>query len=179
MRKLGIWALILVPLLFILVGGCTQYNKIQNKEIDFEREDKVRVAQYDKMWKILKQKGIVAKTNDSSFQRVVDAVMAGRKDGEGLAMKWIQEQNPTAQFSEVSSMYKDLSRTIEAERNSFFEQEKKMAEIVADHDRLRRTFPGSIWAMVFGTKPINYKPIQSSRTEDVMKTGKDDDVSVF
>lgn len=179
LRKLGKIALVIVPLLVLLGWAIGQYNTEQDVRISFENQYRNRTALYDKMWKTLKQKGVVASRNDTSFQNVVAAIMAGRKDGEGVAFKWIQEQNPGAQFTEVTRLYEDLSRTIEAERSGFFQQEKVLSDIKAEDDRLLRKFPGMILFKIYGTKPIDYKPITSDRTDDAIKTGKDNDTSVF
>jgi len=116
---------ILAILVLSLIGSFVSFS---NQEIDlrnrFTQKMEERTAFYDKMWKTLSQKSQIALKNDSSFARNVDAIMSGRKDSEGVFMKWIQESNPNANYDQVSVLYQDLSRSVEGERDGFFIQEK-------------------------------------------------------
>lgn len=171
--------LIGIPVLFFVFS----FISFNNNEVDlrnaFEQKIDERTGFYDKMWKTLKGKSQVAVKNDSSFQNVVNIQMNGQKDGEQVTWKWIQQSNPSASFSEVSKLYADLSRTIEAERNGFFEREKELQRIQREHKNLLQKFPGNIAAMILGKKPLKYKVITSDKTDDVIQTGKDNDTNVF
>jgi hypothetical protein len=158
------------------IGFSNQESHLKNS---FKREMSNRAAFYDKMYKIISQKSQIAIRNDSSFKDNIHMIMDARKDSEQIFMKWIQESNPNANFSEVSALYKDLSRAVEAEREGFFVQEKTLADIVNQHDNLISTYPGAFYNIFFNRESITYKPISSDRTDDVMKTGKDNNTSVF
>lgn len=178
-KKLGLW-LVGGVLALTLVFGFIGFN---NNEVDlrnqFTQKTTERTAFYDKMWKTINQKGQIALRNDSSFRNNVELIMAGRKDAEGIFMKWVQESNPNANFQEVSALYKDLSRSVEAEREGFFQQEKVLQDIKLQHDNLLSKFPSSFYGWVLGKKKLDYKPITSDRTDEVIKTGKDNDVKLF
>lgn len=178
-KKLAIWG-VAATLIFVLVSLTVSTS---NQEVDvrsqFEQKMDERKAFYDKLYKILNQKSQIASKNDSSFRKNIDIIMSGRKDAEGTVMKWITESNPNAQYAEVSSLYKDLSRAVEAQREGFFEQEKTIQDIVRVHKNLLRKFPsGVLLTTLFGRKELTYTPISSDRTDDVFKTGKDNDVSL-
>lgn len=178
--KLLIWVVLLgLPLIFII----STYASFNNRDVDlrttFDMHKTNRTAQYDKMWKIISQKGQVAKAYDSSFIRAVHEAMDPRKDGAGIMMKWVQENNVLVQIGTVQELYKDLSRTIEAERNSFFEREQTLASIKQQHSKFLRSFPNNLYNLFMGRKELEYTPITSSRTDEVIRTGKDDDVKVF
>lgn len=178
--KIFIWIVLLgLPIIFII----STYSSFNNKEVDlrttFEMQMKNRKGLFDKMWKTIAQKANVAKTYDSSFLRIVNAAMDPRKDGAGVMMKWVTESNPTLQANTVQELYKDLSRTIESERNSFFERETTLASIQQQHSKFLRSFPNNFYNIFMGRKELIYEPITSDRTDDVMKTGKDNDVKVF
>lgn len=145
----------------------------------FEQKIDERKAFFDKMHKIIAQKSQVSVKNDSSFRKNVEIIMAGRKDAEGTFMKWIQESNPNADYKEVAALYKDLSRSIEAEREGFFVQEKVIQDIVREHKDLIRTFPSNIFMWVLGRHELNYTPISSDFTDEVFKTGKENDINLF
>jgi len=165
---------------FMIFGSFISFS---NNEVDlrnrFKQKMDERTAFYDKMWKTLAQKSQIALKNDSSFARNVDAIMAGRKDAPQLFMKWVQESNPNANYDQVSELYKDLSRSVEGQRDGFFMQEKMIQGIVLEHSNLLQKFPGSFYNIFFGRKPLEYKPITSDRTDDVIRTGKDNDVKLF
>jgi hypothetical protein len=180
MKKIIIGIAVLVILCIPVLQSISLYNQYHLIVNKFNQKMDERSAFYDKMWKTISQKGKVAVKNDSSFTRNINLIMQGRKDAEGLMMKWVQESNPNVNFQEVSALYKDLSRTIEAEREGFFIQEKYLQDIKLQCDNLLAVFPGGwILRTFFGAEYIKYKPITSDRTDDAVRTGKDNDVSVF
>jgi hypothetical protein len=171
---------------FLLIFGFSIFSSaisFSNQEVElrnrFKQKIDERTAFYDKMWKTLSQKSQIAVKNDSSFVRNVNAIMAGRKDAQGLVMKWVQESNPNANFDQVSALYQDLSRAVEGQRDGFFMQEKMIMGIVLEHSNLIDKFPGSFWNSFYGRTRLEYKPITSDRTDEVIRTGKDNDVKVF
>ena len=105
--------------------------------------------------------------------------MQNRKDAGNLFMKWVQESNPNANYDQVSELYQDLSRSVEGQRDEFFMEEKMIQNVVMEHNNLIEKFPGSLWNSFLGRKHLEYKPITSDRTDEVMSTGKDNDVKVF
>lgn len=169
---------------FVFIGLFSSVISTSNEEVDlrnrFKQKMDERTAFYDKMWKTLSQKSQIAVKNDSSFARNVDAIMAGRKDAGQLFMKWVQESNPNANYEAVSSLYADLSRAVEGQRDGFFMQEKMIQDIVLAHDNIMTKFPsGFILSNFMGRTRLTYKPITSDRTDEVIKTGKDNNVDLF
>jgi hypothetical protein len=172
-------ACVMLPLLLVtsgLVGFSNQEVTLRNA---FKQKITERTAFYDKMWKTMDQKSQIALKNDSSFKQNVDIIMSGRKDAQGVVFKWITESNPNANYSEVAALYKDLSRSVEAERAGFFVQEKYIQDVVMEHDNLLDRFPGTLWNTFMSRKHLVYNPITSDRTDEVMKTGKDNDTKLF
>jgi len=164
----------------VTIGSFLSFS---NGEIDLENRFKQkmdeRTAFYDKMWKTISQKSQIALKNDSSFSKNVNAIMEGRKDAGDLFMKWVQESNPNSNYNEVALLYMDLSRTVEGQRDVFFMEEKMIQNIVMEHNNLIDKFPGSLWNSFLGRKHLEYKPITSARTDEVIRTGKDNNVNVF
>lgn len=170
---LGVIVFIVGAWVYNLVAAETTIRNIYNQKIT------ERTAFYDKLWKTISQKGQVAAKNDTSFHRNIVAIMNAREDGANVFMKWVQESNPNANFNEVSALYQDLSRTIEAEREGFFDRELMLQDVKLQHDNLIKEPSHRFVFWIFGIKELDYKPITSDRTDDVMKTGKDNNVSVF
>lgn len=179
-KSLLILSVVLTPIFVMFMQLVSLSNKdvlLRNK---FKQKLDERTAFYDKMWKKINQKGKITLKQDSSFTRNLNVVMTNRKDGEQLMMKWITESNPMSNYTEVSKLYQDLSRTIDAERENFFFQEKYLQDIKLQSDNLLSVFPGGfILRNFFDRDYIIYKPITSDRTDEVLKTGKDNNTEVF
>jgi hypothetical protein len=177
-KTLIVVAAIGIPVLLLFFWWMGVKNREVGIRNEFNAKITERTAIYDnKVFKTIAQKAQITLKADSSFYRVVDAVMAARKDADGLFMKWVTESNPAATWTSVQELYKDLSRTVESVRTEFVEMEKKLQDIKLQHDDLRLKFPSSI--VVGGVAELPYKPITSDRTDDVIRTGKDNNTSVF
>jgi hypothetical protein len=176
------WGILGAVALFILIIAMNIISW-SNREIQYRnafiQKYSERTAFYDKLWKTLSQKSQIALRNDSSFRQNVNIIMSGRKDAQGIFMKWITESNPNANFNEVSALYKDLSRSVEAQREGFFVQEKYLQDIVQSHSNHIQELPGSFYNFFFGRKKLEYSPITSTITENAIKSGKDDNVKLF
>jgi hypothetical protein len=172
---------VVLVLLFVSIGVGSAIS-FSNSQIElrnqFDQKFSERTTFYDKMYKTISQKTQIALKNDSSFRENINIIMSGRKDGENIMMKWVKETNPNSDYAQAS-LYKDLSRAVEAQREGFFVQEKFMQDIVLQHSNLIQRFPGSFYNLFFGYKKIDYKPITSTITDEVIKTGKDDNVKLF
>jgi hypothetical protein len=174
---IGLFAVLSVSLIGSVISTGNQEVVLKNR---FKQKIDERTAFYDKMWKTISQKSQISVKNDSSFAKNVNVIMAGRKDAPGIFMKWVQESNPNANFAEVSKLYADLSRTIEGQRDGFFMQEKAIQDIVLAHDNIMTTFPsGFLLEHFMGRTRITYKPITSDVTDEVNRTGKDNNTKVF
>jgi hypothetical protein len=174
---------IIALIAFVFIGVFSSVVSTSNDEVDlrnrFKQKMDERTAFYDKMWKTISQKSQIAIKNDSSFANNINVIMAGRKDAQGIFMKWVQESNPNANYEAVSSLYADLSRTIEGQRDGFFMEEKMIQGIVLEHDNIMSKFPSGFILSMFGRNKLSYKPITSDRTDGVIQSGKDNDVKVF
>lgn len=176
-------------LIYLVIFGAiaifiiSTYASFNNREVElrttFTMQMKNRTALFDKMWKVISQKAQITKAYDSSFLRIVKESMDARKDGAQVMMKWVQESNPTLQASTVQELYKELSRTIEAEREGFFNREETLSSIQQKHSQFLLSFPNNFYNMFMGRKELIYNPISSSKTDAVMESGKDDDTKVF
>jgi hypothetical protein len=179
LKKYALYGVIGVIALILIGNSVGKYNTEIDLRSTFEAKIKERTAFYDKMSKIISQKAQIAQRNDSSFKDVVNAIMEGRQDGPNVMFKFVQESNPAATFPEVSKLFADLSRTVESERQGFFDQERVLEDIEKQHKVLLRSFPANMLFKLYGTEPLVYEPIQSSATKKVMQTGIDDNTKVF
>lgn len=120
---------------------------------------------YTKMRNILIDKHVVSKEYAENFDKIQKDVMEGRySDGQKLMM-WIQEDNPDFD----PSLYKDLMTAIEAERNGFFMEQKKLIDIKREHDNLRMLFPTSL--VVGNRDELKIVVLQDETTKNDFNTG--------
>ena len=94
-------------------------------------------------------------------------------NGDGSLMKWVTEQNPNFD----TSLYKDLSQSIELLRTEFQKSQERMLDLIREHTTLCNTFPGR-W-FISNKTPIEYTVVSSTKSKVVMETGLDDDVDIF
>lgn len=172
--KIGLLGLLAI-LIFVFIGNFISFSNTEiNLRNTFDQKIKERTAFYDKMHKVITQKSQIVVKNDESFRQNINIIMEGRKDAPQVFMKWITETNPNANYNEVSEMYKDLSRSTEAQREGFFSQEKVLMDIERQHRNQLQLFPNSFYNLFMGRQLLKYNPIQSSLTETIMKTGKEE-----
>lgn len=167
---MGLW------LTISTISTINQDQKIRNR---FAAKYQGRTAYYDNLWKQIAQVGKVAVKVDSSNTKNLGIIMSNRKDSPGLMMKWVTESNPNASFSEVTKLYQNLARLIEANREKLFTIEEELQDIVREEQDLVTVFPNNVIFGLLGRPALNYKPITSDRTDDVIKTSKDNNVEVF
>ena len=175
-------ATLVIGLIVVFVIGIAwlsgSYFSYNNKEVALRTESEAQKGKiegvHDKMWKIIQQKAQVSNEYAQSFDSIYTHIISGRYDkGDGSLMKWITEANP--QFD--TSLYKDLSQSIEVFRTEFQHSQERMLDIVREHKTLCSTYPGK-W-FISNTTPIEYTVVSSTRSKDVMNTGLDDDVDLF
>lgn len=150
----------------------------QNDEVryvnEFEAQKSKIEAIHDNMWKILQQKAGVTKEYSVQFDSIYKHIMDARYDkNDNVVFNWIHEQNP--QFS--IELYKDLSVSIEVERQKFLNAQTKIVDIVREHNNMLDVAP-SKWFLGSRSR-LEWEVISSARTKNVMDTKMDDDVDLF
>lgn len=150
---------------------------INNQEIELRNQaeaqrGKIEVV-YDNMWKIIHQTNDVKNSYSSDFKDVVKAMMDGRySKGDGSLMKLVVEQNPNLS----PSMYTKVMDAIQIERTNFTKQQIVILDIIRQHKSFCNSTPNK-W-FIKNKTPIEYTPISSTRTKEVMETGVDDNVEL-
>ena len=164
--------------LSVVVTACAMYVSFNNREVNLRNLAEAQRGNienvYDKMWKILQQKAQVTDEYKEAFREIYPQLIEGRySQGDGSLMKWIQESNPSFD----TSLYKDLMNSIEVERTYFASEQKKMLDIIRQHNTLRQSIPSG-WFV--GSRPeIGYTVISSSKAKTVMEHGEDNDIDLF
>ena len=146
-------------------------------------QQKVCKANFDNMFKVIAQVAEVSEQNmdksKEAFKAIYTDLIKGRYEGEkgNALMKWVTESNPQFDLKSTSKLYERLASAIEEKRAEFFVEQEKLIDYQRQHKNLIMKFPGNIWLDLKDTVAI--KIITSEKTENVYKTGKEDDISVF
>ena len=164
-----------VVVLSVLVGSYFSYNdKEVSLRIEAEAQRKKIEACHDKMWKIISQKAQISEDYRNSFDSIYTKIISERySKGDGTLMKWIKESNPNFD----TRLYEDLSQSIEIQRTAFQHTQERMIDIVGQHEKLCKTYPGKWY--ISNTSPIEYEVISSTRSKSTMTSGIDDEVKLY
>jgi hemerythrin superfamily protein len=152
-----------------------------NEEVELRtaisKKQKLNEAAFDNMWKIIQQKAKVANKYQEDFKDVYKTIMDSRYqnggNGQGALFSFLKESNPNLDVS----LYKEISRSIEAERNKFYDRQEQLSALSEQHTNLISTFPGT-W-FLSDREEIEIVIVTSTKAEETFKTGKDDDIELF
>ena len=164
-----------VLLLIVLIYLFFHYNNLEislRKEAEAQENDISTV--HDTMWKIIKEKAGVAEKYRDTFEKIYPELISGRYSNDGRnTMKWIEESNPDFD----TSLYDSLMDSISKQRTIFQRAQKRMLDIVREHNTLIRRMPDRFF--ITDKSPIDYVPITSDKTYDVMQTRVDNEILEF
>jgi len=165
-------------IVFLAISIIPWAIKLSNSEITTRNlgkaQQEVCAAFFDKMWKVIQQDAQVADKYKDSFKEIYVPLIEGRySKGDGTLMKWITESNP--QFD--TKLFDKLMNAIEAQREGFFMEQKKLIDIDMKHKNMRQTFPNS-W--IIGKRlDLGIVIIKSLTTNEAYKTGQENDINLF
>lgn len=166
---LGVILLIGIVALSSWIGA---NNKFETTKAQYEAQQDVDKAIYDEMWKVISQQAGVSEKYSEDFKANYQAIMSSRNYG-GEMMKWITEANPNF----TPDLYSKLMNTIEAQREKFTINQKKLIDLHRELKVMLNTFPSNI--LLFNKTLPELKIVTSTRTEKSFETGKDDDTGLF
>jgi hypothetical protein len=158
----------------IVFGMSVSYNYQEialRKKADAQKGN-IEVV-HDQMWKIISQQAQVTENYKDAFDSIYTNIISGRySKGDGSLMKFIKEANPNFD----TKLYDKLMNSIEDQREQFTMEQKKMLDIINQHETLCNSY---FYGWFISNKtPIQYTVISSTKTKQVMLTGKDDDVDL-
>jgi hypothetical protein len=171
---LAVVVVCLIPLGWYVGAGIGYRNKEATLRASFTAIQGENKADYDAMWKIIKESFNVAETERATFEKAYTSIMnrpANSNDQPLPGMLLAMGVNPP---KIDSGLYKKVQNAIEGQRTNFANDQKQMLDIKREHDTLRTTFPGSIF--LGNVKELEIKLVTSTRTENAFSTGKDDEV---
>lgn len=170
---LAILAVFVVVILSWAIGWSNGEIELKNGVF---AQQKVNEAVFDNTWKTISQEAQVSNTYKDSFKAVYVDIMNARyaSDRSASLMKWVTESNPNFD----TKLFEKLMVTIEAQRQTFTENQKKLIDINNVHTNMIQKFPGVILASILGRQEIKITVVTSAKTEESFKTGQDNDVQL-
>jgi len=175
----------LIALFVVLIIGGTWasvHNGAIEKRNKVEAQQKTCEANFDKMFKSIAQVAEVTEKNmeesKKAFKEIYPELMEGRYSNErgGALMSWVAESNPQFDLNATSSLYKKLANTIEANRDAYFLEQKKLISFKEEYDTYVSKFPNSIFV---NSDDIEITVITSEKTEQVYTEAQENDIKVF
>ena len=172
----GIGAAVLLIIIFIFVALGTVNQEITLRT-GFEAAENNVTISFDKMWKTLANQAEINEKYKDDFKDVAPELVEARyKGGTGKLMAWIQEHNP--EFT--PAMYTKLMDSVAEQRAVFNREQQKMIDYHREHmTYVRKPVQKMILGMFGDNSELEINLITSTKTETVVATGKDDDVSLF
>ncbi|RLI46822.1 hypothetical protein DRO61_08740, partial [Candidatus Bathyarchaeota archaeon] len=138
-------------------------------------KQEANTASFDEMWKSIKQVAGVTDKYATDFKEIYTGLMDGRYEADGTSnpmFKFVKEHNPQLD----AAVYRDLSNTIVAKRESFTRNQQKLIDIKREHDNLRLKFPARIFVDV---DELDITVVTSTKTKEIFATGEENDIDLF
>jgi len=161
----------------ILAVPVLMYFSYSNSEITLrnqvEGQQKSNAVTFDTVWKIISGQAQVAEQHKDAFEKIYVSIMEKRYEGKDPLLSFITEANPNFDMK----LYEKVSNSIEAQRETFKRDQKKLIDLAQEHKTLCQTAPGSFF--LSGRPMVEIKLVTSSRTEKAFETGKEDETDVF
>jgi hypothetical protein len=179
-------ALIAFLFVFMIVGWIGMgvlgfYNDSTVIITTYEAKTDANTADFDNMWKTIKQVAQVPDQHKNAFKDVMTSYASARSDGKGgegnTFLSVMQEAVPD--FTGSAELFAKIQTVVEAKREGWTTRQKELRDLKREHDTLLRTFPGVFYNGFVGHEELEAVVITSTKTEEVFKSGKDDDVDLF
>lgn len=161
-----VMTLVLVVAGLVVLG---YFISVSNTEIRLRNlvkaQQEVCEANFDKMWKVIKQITHVSDTYLDAFKEIYPKLISGRYQGKDIA--FIVEQNPPID----TSVLRQLATAIEINREQFFSHQRLLVARHNEHKTFIQSFPACI--LLPNAQEIKITVIKSDHTASVYATGKE------
>jgi hypothetical protein len=161
-----------------LLTGVSIRNEEASLRAQFAAVQSANTVDYDAMWKIIGQTAQVPAQYSKDFRDAYTSILSGNGAADNGTVRNLFAVAAGMRPPQLDpSIYRKVQDVIESERTKFANAQKQLLDIKREHDRLRTTFPGSMF--VGAAAPLEAKLVTSSRTEKAFDSGKDDDTDLF
>ena len=128
-------------------------------------QQEVCEANFDKMWKVIKQITHVSDTYLEAFKEIYPKLISGRYQGKDIA--FVSEHNPPLD----TAVLQQLASAIEINREEFFSEQRLLVARHNEHKTFIQSFPACI--LLPNAQEIKITVIKSDHTADIYATGKE------
>jgi len=160
--------MIIIFILFAVIIILGYFISVNNTEIRLRNlvkaQQEVCEANFDKMWKVIKQITQVSDTYLEAFKEIYPKLISGRYQGKDIS--FIVEHNPPLD----TSVLQQLATAIEINREQFFSHQRLLVARQNKHKTFIQSFPVCV---LLSAQEIKITVIKSDHTSDVYATGKE------
>jgi hypothetical protein len=161
----------------IILGG--YFISVMNQETGLRNQITAKqtdnTSEYDNLWKKLSQAAQVTDAQKEALRSIIIGYADARKSGSGSLATMVKEAVPNVD----TSTFNNLMNIVTSSRDAWTMRQKELIDQKRVHDNIIDMFPSSLVCMILGRQKIDIKIITSTRTGEVFRTGKDDDVDLF
>lgn len=186
MNKLVAIGLAVIAFLAITFMGFVFWGiSLNNTEITLRTniENKITAnrADFDNMKKTILQSAQISDKEVDALKNIIIGyanVRGGLNDNNSnmISISALHEAVPSITSIET---LKNLQNIVTAQRNSWTFRQKELIDLKREHDILIRKFPASIIFSILGRHEIEIQIITSHATQEIFKTGQDNDTNLF
>lgn len=183
---------LIIAVVFVVLSGLiflAMYVSANDREVTLREQtlaqQEVCKANFDKMFKVIKQVAQVSdenlKQSKEAFKEIYPDLMKGRysNDRGGALMSWVHESNPNFDMQATSDLYKQLGRVIEANRQEFFNEQRKLTDLKRAHSTHIKTYFNRNVFGLYNRGEIDITIITSETTEAAYSSGQENDIDLF
>ena len=155
----------------LLAGVCIlgYFISVNNTEIRLRNlvkaQQEVCEANFDKMWKVIKQITHVSDTYLEAFKKIYPQLISGRYQGKDI--KFVSEHNPPLD----TAVLQQLANAIEINREEFFSEQRLLVARQNEHKTFIESFPACI--LLPNAQEIKITVIKSDHTASIYAAGKE------
>lgn len=175
---LGIVGVLVISMIMLVSWVIGTLNREMAIRVTIEQKVKDNSSQFDNMWKKISQVAQVTDAQKEAIKEIMVGYANARsqgRDGAGSFVNAVREVVPNID----TTTFNNLQNIITGSRDAFTMRQTELLDLKREHEKILRTIPSSIICSMFGRKSIDVTIITSTKTDEVFKTGKDDDVNVF
>jgi hypothetical protein len=132
-------------------------------------------AEYDNMWKTIKQTAQVTEAQKNAIMEVVVGYATARGGNKGSLATLVHEAVPNV---DVSTFTK-LQNIIDSKRSEWTRNQVILVDYKREHDNLMDMQPSGFVLKLLGHKKMDITIVTSGKTKESFRTGEDNDTELF
>lgn len=181
--KIAAVVVMVIALFAMMVGSgfVGFFNTSTRLTASYEAKVDANKADFDNMWKTLKQVASVPDQHRKGFESVMTKYAEARTGGgEGSGDTFLSIMNEAVpDFTGSADLFAKIQTVVEAKREGWTMRQKELRDLKREHDTLLRTFPGAFYNGFIGHEELVAVVITSGKTKETFASGEENDVNLF